>query len=764
MGAEISSPFASESAPGPSSMTDEEFRARSIGKMDAEMRKKYARGSKFNFKVVIRGDSASGKSTLLRRLRGGTFLAEYAPTPEIKTAHIPWQARSSPEDVVMLEVWDVVDKARKLPVSESLTLAHPNLAETESGRHTFPLDATMVDVYKGCHAAVFLIDPSKKWTYEYALRQLKEVPEHVPTCVLVNFRDYPASKRVIRPEEVEADCEHLFGHRPFRPFVVETSLLNCYGLQALSTFLHIPFLCLKRASLEQAMQLNTHAIVQAQDALKTVKSGRYDEYERKIERAQGRGDDAGVGAGDNSAAPAGTTANGEANGESRAQNPASPEEAAITWEKLSNTTLGEAPILLGAAAVKGVVSGLGAVASATPADIAKNVSENVKSLATLKTIGLGPAEKKGHYDDQERERVAPQFSHLAGRGGAEAAAFGGEDIGDDDLTGPRPGMSGGGEHPDVSAHAGDVAGFFDTPRAGSGSGGESEDERRAPFGAADAAPSDDESDAPARRRDRNDDDDDASASPPRSRRTSSGARGVAAHRDWDDDDDGDDAKAPAAVVRWDDDDESESDADAPASAAGDASDSGEGSDGGEFRGGSASSKPGASSPKARRSFEGGSIVRQISDQDPFFGAGATAKAPSNVEVLGSGPPRAADLDLDPSAIAASLGTSSAGADAYEQVQDTAEALSRAMSGGVSAASKGSTAGSFGDALEGGSSDESSERRRRRKKKEKKSAEKSAKSSRKSKKAEKEEKPATESASKGKKKKKAVKDWDESDSD
>ena len=33
---------------------------------------------------------------------------------------------------------------------------------------------------------------------------------------------------------------------------MEVSLLNCYGLQALSTFLHIPFLCLKRATLEQA--------------------------------------------------------------------------------------------------------------------------------------------------------------------------------------------------------------------------------------------------------------------------------------------------------------------------------------------------------------------------------------------------------------------------------------------------------------------------------------------------------------------------------
>jgi len=236
------------------SMTDEEYRARAIGKMDVEMRKKYgSKGGKFNFKVVVRGDSSTGKSTLLRRLRGGTFVPDYTPTPEIKTAHIPWQARSSPEDNVMLEVWDVVDRARKRDVSESLTLAHKG--DAEAGQHTFPLDATMVDVYQNCHAAVFLIDPSKKWTYEYVQRELPLVPEHVPTCILINFRDYPASKRAIRSEEVEADCEAAFSGRPFRPFVVETSLLNCYGLSALSTFLHIPFLCLKRASLERALAL-----------------------------------------------------------------------------------------------------------------------------------------------------------------------------------------------------------------------------------------------------------------------------------------------------------------------------------------------------------------------------------------------------------------------------------------------------------------------------------------------------------------------------
>ena len=141
---------------------------------------------------MVRGDSSTGNArSLLRRLRGGTFVPEYAPTPEIKTAHIPWQAPLEPGGQRDLEVWDVVDRARKRDVSESLTLAHKG--DAEAGQHTFPLDATMVDVYQNCHAAVFLIDPSKKWTYEYVQRELPLVPEHVPTCILINFRDYPAN-------------------------------------------------------------------------------------------------------------------------------------------------------------------------------------------------------------------------------------------------------------------------------------------------------------------------------------------------------------------------------------------------------------------------------------------------------------------------------------------------------------------------------------------------------------------------------------------
>ena len=630
---------------GPVSMTDEEYRARAIGKMDVEMRKKYgSKGGKFNFKVVVRGDSSTGKSTLLRRLRGGTFVPEYAPTPEIKTAHIPWQARSSPEDNVMLEVWDVVDRARKRDVSESLTLAHKG--DAEAGQHTFPLDATMVDVYQNCHAAVFLIDPSKKWTYEYVQRELPLVPEHVPTCILINFRDYPASKRAIRSEEVEADCEAAFSGRPFRPFVVETSLLNCYGLSALSTFLHIPFLCLKRASLERALALNTAAVVQAQEALRVVKGDAYEAYERRIEEAtaptdaHARGGGQSGGDGDEKAEGAG----GDARQTRRATAaPATAEDAALTWERLSKTTLGEAPVLLGSAAVSGLISGVTAVASATPADIAANVTSSVSGLASLETLGLA-AKPKGHFDATAREKIAPQFSHLAGRGGASAAAFGGADIDDGDLSGPRAGMSGGGEHPDVGPVDDDF--FAASPRKG------------------DAA-----DDAAGDARDWDEDSEEEGGD--------------------DDDDDGGEKRATPTnpIVRWDDDDESSDEDDEDGRDAGGRRPGGDGSVGdGSLDVASGSDAERDARDQSARIPDAG-VVRQISAEDPFFGAAAKISKPETkptVDPALANAARAAEFDLDPSAIAASFGAPASGetlSSAYETVDDSADFLGKAVERG-----------------------------------------------------------------------------------
>ena len=62
------------------------------------------------------------------------------------------------------------------------------------------LDARTVDVYKGCHAAIFVVDPYRRASLRYVLNRLRDLPEGVTALVLVNFRDRldQGRKRVIQ--------------------------------------------------------------------------------------------------------------------------------------------------------------------------------------------------------------------------------------------------------------------------------------------------------------------------------------------------------------------------------------------------------------------------------------------------------------------------------------------------------------------------------------------------------------------------------------
>lgn len=396
-------------------MSEEEFRRRAISRMDASMRTKYGRGATYNFKLVIRGDTSTGKSTLLRRLRGGTFQATYETTREIKTAHVAWRAKSCPEDNVALEVWDVVDRAPKRNVSENLTLAKNANAAAE-GSHTFPLDATMVDVYRGTHACAVLVDPSKRWTFEYAMRTLEDVPKHIPSVLILNFRDYPDDKRVVSVAEATEAVHDAFGSRPFTPVVIETSLLNCYGLSAVSMFLHVPFLCLKRATLDEALKANTTATVQAQEALEKVKESSYEAYTRKL--------------GIHQATPEEQEAKEKSDRAGGAAPVEAPAESALSWSKLSNLTIGEIPLVVAGAALSSTASAVTTIARKTPAEISEDLANNLKNFASLggSSTTAAPA-----TDDAIAPQLPPQFSHL-GPGGVERAAFGGRDIADEDKA------------------------------------------------------------------------------------------------------------------------------------------------------------------------------------------------------------------------------------------------------------------------------------------------------------------------------------------
>ena len=46
-------------------------------------------------------------------------------------------------------------------------------------------DATNVDIYRGASCCIFMINITKKWTFDYVVRMAPEVPDEIPILILV---------------------------------------------------------------------------------------------------------------------------------------------------------------------------------------------------------------------------------------------------------------------------------------------------------------------------------------------------------------------------------------------------------------------------------------------------------------------------------------------------------------------------------------------------------------------------------------------------
>ncbi|XP_051788250.1 rab-like protein 6 isoform X1 [Erpetoichthys calabaricus] len=229
--------------------------------MNQSLQRRFAKGVQYNMKIVIRGDRNTGKSTLWHRLQGKKFLEEYIPTQEIQVTSIHWNYKTT-DDVVKVEVWDVVDKGHKFPHpdgpgkskkrGEGLKLENePQEAESEMA-----LDAEFLDVYKNCNGVIMMFDITKQWTFNYILRELPKVPNHVPVCVLGNHRDM-GEHRVILPDDIRDFIAGL--NRPLGSSYIhyaESSMKNGFGLKYLHRFFNIPFLQLQRETLLRQLETN----------------------------------------------------------------------------------------------------------------------------------------------------------------------------------------------------------------------------------------------------------------------------------------------------------------------------------------------------------------------------------------------------------------------------------------------------------------------------------------------------------------------------
>ncbi|XP_039362544.1 rab-like protein 6 isoform X2 [Mauremys reevesii] len=188
------------------------------------------------------------------------------------------------DDIVKVEVWDVVDKGKCKKRGDGLKLENdPQEAESEMA-----LDAEFLDVYKNCNGVVMMFDITKQWTFNYILRELPKVPNHVPVCVLGNYRDM-GEHRVILPDDMRAFIDNL--NRPpgssyFR--YAESSMKNSFGLKYLHKFFNIPFLQLQRETLLRQLETNQLDIDATLEELSVQQETEDQNYEIFLEMMEAR--------------------------------------------------------------------------------------------------------------------------------------------------------------------------------------------------------------------------------------------------------------------------------------------------------------------------------------------------------------------------------------------------------------------------------------------------------------------------------------------
>jgi len=247
--------------------------------MSSNLQKKFSKGVDYNMKMVIRGDKNTGKTCLLARLQGQPFIEVYNSTEEIQVASINWSYKNT-EDVVKVEVWDVVDVAKKRKKLSGLKLAD-DADEFETG-----LDASFIDVYKGCHGAILVFDITKPWTFDYVKKEIPNIPSSIPILILANFADASHHRQVTQLQIADfVENIHRDAPDPAEIRWGESSLRNGFGLKFLHKFFNVPFLTLQRQSILQQLEVNTRDILATQqelDMYMETEEASYSQFSNKL--------------------------------------------------------------------------------------------------------------------------------------------------------------------------------------------------------------------------------------------------------------------------------------------------------------------------------------------------------------------------------------------------------------------------------------------------------------------------------------------------
>lgn len=292
-----------------------------IKKLDKELQRKFAHGVNYNMKVVIKGDSRTGKSSLFLRLKGYGFDDNYVPTENLNVTSINWNYKAT-DDIVKIDLWEAIDAATKRsinyvdlklenrpemaltgdnkqndhphsnndkqpPVRHTITNVSLNGSNfnpiPESAKQSLAELSENLDVYKGTHAVLLVMDMTKSWTFKYIQNELPKIPKQIPVLMIANHRDQ-GHHRTVSPEQIKAFIEGL--DRSTCDGVVmhtEASMKNGFGLKLIEKFFNIPFLRLQEASFLKQLELNRCEYMSTLEELQLMQEATSREYEQFLE-------------------------------------------------------------------------------------------------------------------------------------------------------------------------------------------------------------------------------------------------------------------------------------------------------------------------------------------------------------------------------------------------------------------------------------------------------------------------------------------------
>lgn len=297
-----------------------------IQKLDKELQRKFARGVNYNMKVVIKGDTQVGKSSLFLRLKGYGFEDNYTPTESLNVTSINWNYKTT-DDIVKIDLWEATDTTAKKSInyidlklenrtsspngcgenaaeiktagnnntnksnSSSATITNTKLSMNgctinpipESAKQSLAELSENLDVYKGTDAVLLVLDMTKLWTFKYIQAELPKIPKHIPVLIIANHRDQ-GHHRTISSEQVKAFIEGL-DRSPCDGIVMytEASMKNGFGLKLIEKFFNIPFLRLQETSFLKQLELNRCEFMSTLEELELMQESINREYEQYLE-------------------------------------------------------------------------------------------------------------------------------------------------------------------------------------------------------------------------------------------------------------------------------------------------------------------------------------------------------------------------------------------------------------------------------------------------------------------------------------------------